>query len=394
MRILFVFLGLVIFTLVSTSAQTSIFEVVNKVNDDPGLRSYDRILDGMNKLDYRIPFLEEINFRTESDQNNLSRQEYTLRTVFNGLGLTKVYNREKSIYLQQKILERNTKWQSLLYKTYNSIIDVYYLTKKDSLATIRYALNRKRLDHFIEIVSSGTPINAKEILRLEEDNYRSLSNRNEDSILINEHLAFLKTSDIDVRNWRPISEIKTIVEKLDMTTLGQSQLDKLKFDFEKSRIKYQLSRKEDQRIIDYAQLRYSKRDNLLFQDEFSIGLGVRLPYKGSAMKSRNEFITNQYEYELKSVVAASEVVQEVSKLKLDFNKIVNEIAYYQSSQSRIFTILNEKHIENSVEIEYFKTDFSLTTNEKINELAHKAWNIYLEILHRSGKLLQNGILTR
>ena len=71
------------------------------------LSSFDTYAQQVRQLNYSLPKVDEINLRTETDQFNLSRQEYALRVMFNGWNAGKSYAGEQE-WLTEKLQHERT----------------------------------------------------------------------------------------------------------------------------------------------------------------------------------------------------------------------------------------------------------------------------------------------
>jgi hypothetical protein len=346
-------------------------------------------IDGVN---YRYPLIEEINLRTETDRNNWSRQEYALRVMFNNFGLSKTFKKEAQILKEKISLESKKIEQDVLLDLYKDIISIFFYNQKDSLNAIQLTNDEAQIQYLISLVKSGTPVNAKDILRLESNIYENQNNKE----LIQSNIKEL------LQKWKinsPIplimedSTLYSIIHNVNLNTLRTSKNIASNLDQSLDDIDYQLDRKEDHRILDYMQLRYSRRDNLLFRDEFSIGMGLRLPYSGrqdyKATKYKVKQLENTFKLNIDKATFEFEMINEIK----EFDNIYKELIHTKKQQIQRFSLLNENHFENLNVIELFKKDLNLIYADKTLDLRQELWEKYLYILYK-GELLDSETLIK
>lgn len=388
LMLLFCFIGIQ----VKICAQ-SVQQILDNHFEKTGInKSHSTYMNGIDDIRFRYPFIEEINLRTESDQNNLARQEYALRFMFNNFGLGKTFKKEANILKQKISIELDKIEQELLFDLYNDLIKLNFYKLEDSLNIKRIEQDETSINYLISLIQSGTSVNAKDILRLESDIFE---NKNNAAII-------RKNADDILKKWNLTSfvfpvkmgenEIYSIVHNIDVASLQpMSNLGNF-LDQELDNIDYYLNKKEDRTVLDFLQLRYSKRDNLLFQDEFSIGLGLRLPYKGSHAKTKARYKSSLLENSFKNNIDKVNFELEIKEKIEEFDEIYNELNYIKKQQLDRFNILNTGHIDNINALESFKNDLKLAYAEKTLELTRKLWLSYIEILYKSERLDGQNVL--
>ena len=105
-------------------------DYLKSFKDQAGYLSFDQYDQKVSALRFSLPVLDELNFRTETDQFNLSRQEYALRLMFNGWGAGSAYAKEKK-WLQHKIRSSQQRYGSdLLMQRYEDLCELYFFEQQ------------------------------------------------------------------------------------------------------------------------------------------------------------------------------------------------------------------------------------------------------------------------
>lgn len=381
---------LLLFSLFSLTLYTQTLDPADYLKtfrDQTGYLSFDQYDQGVGALRFGLPVVDELNFRTETDQFNLSRQEYALRLMFNGWGAGSAYAKEKS-WLQNKIQSSQQRYGSeLLMQRYDDLIELYFFEQylplylADSLLADSMVLlvvknmladEQNKLGDVINWENKKTE-NARKLIEL----------RN--AIEIQKMKMKIGAADFSWAHWpQPEFMLQTLQ---NISPINMSAVDDRDFEADSSLISYrwQTAKSNDHKILDFAQLRYSKRDNLLFQDEFSIGVGLRLPYKGTQKRQSNEFRLDLLK------IQQERVLQQEEKINAFTNEVHRFLLLYNQwkvlvEQKPSTSLLNEKNaeVERALDIERKKREIERWSRRL--ELEKKLSQQYLNALYAAGAM--------
>lgn len=362
-------------------------DYLKSYRDQSGFLSFDQYEQQVGALRFSQPVVDELNFRTETDQFNLSRQEYALRLMFNGWGAGAAYALEKK-WIQNKIQTSKQRYGSeLLWQRYQDLCDLYFyeqqvaVDKADSLLT----------DSILVVV-------VKNMMADEEHNLSDAINwenkKAEIAQKLREHrnaLALqLKKMNVgeayfDWAHWADPGFMKKNLEAIANQNL--SLLDTRDFEADSALItqRWHTSKSNDHKILDFAQLRYSKRDNLLFQDEFSIGFGLRLPYKGTQKRQSNEYRLDLLKIQQEKRLQAEENANAFAEEQYRFLFLLQQWASI-NDEVRVPSLLNQKNPEVEQALELEKKKREVERWHKRLEVEKKLTLQYLKTLFVSGAL--------
>jgi hypothetical protein len=348
---------------------------------------------GINDLKFKIPIVEEINFRTETDQFDFGRQEYALRTMFNGFNETKYYAQEKVNLIALKQAEMRKEEKELLYRKYQDLVNLRFNQELLPIFDSLEVLYNQKLNLLITTIATGEFIQPKDILKIEETLYELSQKRKSALITIENNkkkLGVAVQSQLLISDWISLSRIENIIQDLKYS-FPETELAKYNITSARNESNYLMEKANNNRILDYAQLRYSKRANLLFQDELSIGIGLRLPYKGSNIRAKNEFSIKEneitYQKTLKTILGEEDFNRDMISMKT----LLEEIKFYSATSEKIFKTLNENHMSTNLEISLAKKMVLLVNMEKYKELEFKINILYLNLLNDADKISQQPL---
>ena len=139
----------------------------------------------------------------------------------------------------------------------------------------------------------------------------------------------------------------------------------------------------------FSQLMTSPK--LLFQDEFSIGFGLRLPYKGTQKRQNNEYRLDLLKLQQERILQQEDKINAFTNEHHRFLLIYNQWNFL-TQQTSSTSLLNEKNVivERALYVERKKREIEYWA--KRLELEKKLTLQYLRTLYAAGAL-ENSINT-
>jgi len=158
----------------------------------------------------------------------------------------------------------------------------------------------------------------------------------------------------------------------------------------------ELAAAKSKQILDYVQARYAAKKNDIFEESFSLGLGINLPFFGNTRSKKGE-------YYLKIINEESKLSKLKSK-NIDNNKIINEkfktakvnyqILQKQNEQSSINLLLETyKKMEGAPPLQL--VNLKILQNKKSIEVLkskHELYNTYIITLAYQEVLFQKPLI--
>ncbi len=387
----FYFFTIIFLLHIDTNAQAiTTSDLLKNYNSSISFLAYDDYILNINKFQYKIPIIEEIGFRTQTNNFDINRQDYALRLKFNSFNASKVYKNEQANLITGKQIEKSIKEKDLLFDLYNDIISLRYAESESPVFDSLQLVYEQKLDLLIKIIGSGDFVQAKDILKLEESIYELNQKKKIAALKINEAKAKLnlseKTQFVNFNDWVTISTIESNLQNLQYK-LPFSESEKLRLDALNSETSYLLDKAQDKRILDFAQFRYRSRSDKLFEENATISFGLRLPYKGSHIKSLNDYYVKQQDLIFKSNIIATKGNEKFNRNMIEIKALIDEWKFYKNSSEKIFKTLNESHIANTLEIVNAKKMLRLANKEKQLGIEKKIVVLYIILIQDADKIM-------
>jgi hypothetical protein len=344
---------------------------------------------------YKLPFINQVEFRFDSKNLVLDSQEYSLR--FKGNSFKTIDNHYR-LY-QNKIDIAKTRNKLLknetLKKRYLLLIDKLFVDKQIALLNKRIVLLKDKIIILSESVYN-TNFNVKDLINAEEDllnaelNLISLKTKNNDlQKLIRVHLNTTKDINITLENLiDPQQIINLHISEFKSNTLDVF-LQKLKFENFKNQL--QLKKSKSTQLINYVQVKY-ETGNSLFKKSLSVGLGIDLPFLVN--KNQQKEASNLDEINAKGALrnvkktARFNFIEKQNDLiqaKTNFTMLRKQI-----NESSIFKLLNTyKQMESVSPIILLNLENLIQKKEfELIKIQHQLYKAYIQFLSTNGDLFK------
>lgn len=380
---LWLWLWLTMLPVFAQSVPTSVY--LSGFRNSKALSSFDNYAQQVRALNYSLPKVDEINLRTETDQFNLSRQEYALRVMFNGWNAGKSYAAEQE-WLSSKIEARKDIYGAeMLLGKYYDLVDLHHYIALTQAYENDSVFVDSMIWQTIHHVVADQKADVNDLLNWEQRkstlHKKLLSARSSVSLL---H-AFTGVLSFDWSTWPDVAFMENLLNNYAFPGLSEAKSRAFAADSVLVNDRWAVSRKNDHRLLDYAQLRYSKRDNLLFQDEFSIGMGFRLPYKGTQKKQSNDYRIELFDLQQEKTLELAEKENAVNDAKKKFNLLLIQWKNYITEPAMPASVnLANPEVFNVYRLEMKKETMEL--REKKMEVEKKITEQYLYTLYLLGEM--------
>ena len=289
-----------------------------------------------------LPWIDEIDIRTETHDLDLLEQEYTVRVSPN----TKK-EREKQKALQQSSMAINAADERILIseylqERYSLIVDVYHFQKlkklkqdytelyADRLQVLRKSMTLPRFD-VNDLINAEDEMQElqREIFELDEG-LKMASELTYEWTGQNALLQFDENKFID------IERVMSIARGLRMDpSETHVKLMKWQLSMEHTLREIDLEKAQDKKWIDFFQVKYGGRNSAEFRENFALGFAATIPLKRSEQLKINEL-------ELDRIIQENNYV----RIKEELTKSMERTRSEMESKYRLFQLI-QSQLENS-----------------------------------------------
>lgn len=355
----------------------------------------------LKSYNHNLQLIDNIEFRTETRDLRFSRQEYAIRIKTNSLR-GKVAN--KKVYTS-KINKVQIDGKNRLFE---ELEDRYYLL-------IAYIFNEKLIEAYtyrkIQLEDKITILkpdiytknfNVNDLINTEDDLFKNqiiLQNLKQTKEYHNTVLQIMtgnRKNNIYLNSANIITPAQIIASPLFI----KATKDNLEIQLKQLQLKtiegeMNLDVAKSKKVIDFIQLKYGGKNSELFDENFTIGLGINLPFFGNARRKRGEYYFEKLRIDSEIVSLQKKREKELSIVEENFKRIAaNYIAYKKKKEdSSVSALLDTyKKIEGVSPIILLKLKMSdHNKNIKILKIEQQLYEQYIEILARKNVLFQTPL---
>ena len=347
-----------------------------------------------------LPLVNTMEIRTETDELDISQQEYLFRLSFNTRKSRKVQNEltKNKIHfyeLKSKIME-----DSKLLDRYKLIIEWYYIQRDINHLKTEKVLKEDQKTVYQKKLTNSLKIDVDDLLKVNKDlqeiERKDLMLNFKKEYVIQQIFPKITSSDslvLKSNNWISLKNMEFILDgvyKLPTSNMDQILQD-AKIEYEQ--LELDKKKAESKQILDFVQFKYAGNDNLVFQKELSFGMGINIPTKSSSRVTLNEaklkIFDEQYKQELQKV----NLEKKISDYYLTFNSLLKEynLINQQISDNDLEETLKNYSSTGAVDpITLLRIKSSLINNKlNLQNIEKKACLVYLDILADKGVLNQS-----
>lgn len=254
----------------------------------PGLQN--KHLQYIEETNRGLPFVERISIRTETDRFNVDRQEYLARMSVNGWSEMR---RTKEMQSVEWTVEQTTQRIYL----HEALIDRY-----EVVASLHQVLQELRLQQELQLVyqdkitvlkkqaSLHIKPDLEELIKaeydLDDETLKIDASQSEIQQLRNLIQLLSPVAEgewvLDTSHFITPAQMELVVSQFSPTVTQNPSLEEKKNKIEEASAAYDLEKAASNQMLDYFQVRYAGRPENSLDQDFTIGAGFLLPFKGSS----------------------------------------------------------------------------------------------------------------
>lgn len=348
-----------------------------------------------------LPYLEKLEFRSETDEFNLGRQEYLLRSSFNSSKMRKLHEQEIAISRQELLIKHDNYSASIISAYHFQIAKWYYIEiEKQQLLEEKNILEDKKII-LQRLMNNSLDIDLEEFLKLENDlqEIRSALLRidHQKATIISQLLGEnygIDTIQLSASNWVNFRFMHKTLSDLKSQFAQNRLLFQQQLKVDKAALKEKQEEAESQKVIDFVQIKYAGRDDLEFGNEISLGFGVNIPTRSSRRVKQNEARLDMIEEQVELEQLQWELSQELKQLYAHFDLLKKEhdvLQEYINANEWSKTYEKYKTLEGIEPLSLLSLKESILKNrQRLMKIEKEAVLTYLTIISRLNAFPPNG----
>ncbi|MEM6966898.1 MAG: hypothetical protein AAF573_19190 [Bacteroidota bacterium] len=385
--------------LLNAQTELSTSEILASAKDQYLLELQRGRVDFLRENNPKLPLMDELEFRTETNDFQVSEQEYALRARFHTKDQQRAQANFNQAQIELKSIEEQILLNELLKERYVGIMEGMYfkqllaakneekLILEDRLVVLKKSVQLPKFD-ILDLIDAEDELHSAErdILRLEN----SIAENEAQILRWTNQLGTLSENDLQLID---IEEVMRVVRSVPQDpSINHASLIKRNLNIALATREQAIRRAREENSWEFFQARIGGTDDSGFRQSFTLGLGLRIP------------VRNQQEDDL--IALEYEKIDEKAKYEELQRALKNQMAQIRTeieNQFRLYELLGSQLEDNQAEEvlkQYQKIAgvsplalLQLRGNRFAKELEQfrikqDIYRLYIELLDASGKMME------
>lgn len=349
-----------------------------------------------------LPFIDKLEFRTESNEFNIRRQEYAIRMSYHSIGLRDEQKKLYNTTLQIANSETKLRLFAALEDRYSLLVAAKFaasfrelssqlvLVLEDEKTVIENQLQLGLNDDLSRLIDMEEELQDEALSILELEQLKTKANRKIENWLQQ------PTTEIDWSNFVSVEKVKLQIAKLDESSIAfHPEIIRGQMRTNLSQHEAQLERKQKKNLLNFLQIRYGDNPRDQLKERFSIGAGIQIPTKTAATLKIKELEMEALESDSKVKRDRLEIQSQTETLKTELQFLVEK---WDLMNTQLTTYQEKYSQEKLLQKGIVKPTVLLKTKERIikkqfliQKIELDIYKRYIELLATSGKMMETPL---
>jgi hypothetical protein len=399
MRIYFLFASLIFF-INHSLCQNDLNRFLKGFEKEESVLFQNQKVNYLANVSFNLPFIEKLEFRTETNDFDLRKQEYLIRVSPNSLKSIKTQKQYQETVQYMTKMELEATQNNALRKRYDLIVDFVFQKKilaikykqqtllNDKVTLLKRSISLPGFD-ILELIEAedDQQINQQEIMDLKNAIF-TLSNRIYGDIQT-------QSDSFQVLN---IEDLKKVLQEQQPNKTTNHPILKVQSAKAYNRIlEYEWEAAKSKISLAYFQTKYNYNSDPIdgFRKSISVGFGFDIPFKNAGRLDLNELQINIFESESQYRNFKTQLVEQKHS---SFNKLDNLIQKHELVNQQLkdgqaeFVLQEYQKIAEAPPKAIIKLrENTLRTTLLVQKLEYEIMQSYIEYLDYSGLLIQKPL---
>jgi hypothetical protein len=347
--------------------------------------------DFQRQINAKLPFLDQISVRTQTRRSDIYQQDYQTRISVNGVKEQSAYRKMQASEIAVVEANKLERLHYALYDRYLQLADYYAIAKEIPLqeSLLLVYLDKIKLLENMAIYAVDT--DPESLMKAEFDRDELELKIKENRLALLEKSALFSNipkSDVDTLGWVSLPQMSQTLLLTDTVFHPSSKEETAKIA--RINAEAELEKARGAQILDYFQLRYTNRPGEPFRNDYSVGMGINIPYNGSRNARKTLLQIEQYAAEQDLQTLQLQCSAAIQKSKLQFFNAQSLHVSIKTQIQKAGQRYNLKEVaaadNDGIVTVLLNSEFQLRRQLKLLSMEKEMTEKYLQILFLSGRL--------
>jgi hypothetical protein len=382
--------------------QIATTKILASAQKEPLVALQDRKINKLGSLSYSLPWIEAVSIRTETDRFNFGRQKYLIRTSVNGVP---EINAQRQIHNNVVLLEQAERLVLLkkaLSERYGWLVEDMYLKKATGIKNSLKVVQEDKISVLKKLANINAELDLDYLIKSEDELHQLQQELMQfDDKRTNIHHFFAENLGLKIENLGQqtdfeidsstrisVQKMKTIVESLPKVPNGNPLMlrQNAAVSFRKS--EYDLEKSKTMQVLDFWEIGYAGGKGEPVRNEFSVGLGINLPFKGSAKINQNDLFIKHLDEAINREYLNTSLVSDLRLQHEQFNMLFRQyqlVAAQLFESQSLYTLNKLAKVQGSTPLALLRLQENLLKRSlQLTDIEHLIFKKYVELLETSG----------
>lgn len=386
-----------IIPIISLAQVASTASILSSAQSEEAVRLAERMTSFLQNTSHEMPRIQELEFRTETDEFQVGQQEYLFRLSPN---TTKMRRAQRGLHQQHIVLTQQEQLlliNDALEDRYEALVEWKQLQEKEEILEALEVLYADRVN---VLTKSATwpDFDPEDLIDAEaeaqEIAFERLTVSGKMQQLAVEFGQFGGNTESvtpDTAQWISLARIAGLLQTSGDSISNHPLLMRREANIGMVQQEYALERAATSRWLDFVQARYGGNDNVLFKEVFSVGVGFKLPLKGDKKLDLNELELEQIEEENRYQLLQSQLLQQAEAWKGQLLQLLqqHQLLQTQIANSQSTPILERyRQLDDANPLTLLKMrEVQLKKALQLQDVRYRIYRAYIQWLDVSGRMI-------
>ena len=338
----------------------------------------------------RIPIVETMEFRTETNEFVYDQQEYLIRFDLNSSEERKAYDRVMATNKQLYNYKQEEYLGDRIEEIYKDLVDYYFYQEELSILVDNLSILRDKKIVLAKLLSTSDEINVNSWLSIQNDIMSAMADsvqltqslRNIESI-VNDTSTSAKNS-LNFDDMISISSLQEVVDNYILTDNSSIPMKIAAVEESMAKAEFELEEAETNKWLQWVQVRYQADNDVAFQKELAFSTSINLPNKSTNRAKKNEAALDVWDSKYEKTLQNDKYNREFASIKLKLESAIiqyenlNDMINGQALDQTYQTYLKVQSISPLVLLD-IKTNINKNRFKLLDE-KKEIYEVYLDLL--------------
>ncbi|MGK0366521.1 MAG: hypothetical protein ACI85O_003595 [Saprospiraceae bacterium] len=386
MRLIFSFLFIIsFFAQTKAQVQKTGTDFLATAKKSRAAVSADEKINFLRDTDHTLPFVQQLELRTETHDFQLTEQGYSLRFTPNSPKQRRAQDNYHQAFIRNEEADKQEFLLDELEEKYATLVDYHFITglikDKEDLKKL-YTQKQKTLRALV----SSPNFNITNFIETEEDIFElesELLELTQKKNTINEALNLALETETLQTNFIDLNQILLTIRDKEAPIFLANEAIQLRQNLIQKEYEKEIT--EINNPIDFIQAQYGGSNADELREQISIGVGIRLPFKGD---KKLDLLELDYEKLERNANFQIELTEKKERITTQVKRIENFIEQYNLLQKQTednqvqYALAQLKKMPDASPLQIIRMEeILLKKRSQIYRLEHRIFQEYADWLH-------------